>query len=111
MGHTKTRTYTTSVNVHIYPAPFEYRSRMLKITKSLAEADIFGKIVILAMAPSKLSEPEALDEKREVISLRCILGQGSTKTFWKALRIIEWSGKILLSLKGQKVVCINCHNL
>ena len=84
---------------------------MLKITKSLAEADIFEKIVILAMTSSELPEHEVLDEKREVISLRCTLGQGSTKTFWKALRIIEWSGRILLSLKGQKVACINCHHL
>src|ERR687886_259913 len=111
MGHTKIRAYTTSVNVHIYPAPFEYRSRMLKITKSLAEADIFEKIVILAMTSSELPEHEVLDAKREVIGLPCTLGQGSTKTFWKALRAIEWSCRILLSLKGQKVACINCHHL
>src|SRR5437870_13899371 len=98
MGHTKTRARTMGVNVHIYPAAFEYQSRILKITKSLAEADIFEKIVILATASSELPDHEALDEKREVIGLRCILGQGSTKTFWKALRTIEWSCKILLSL-------------
>jgi len=84
---------------------------MLKITKSLAEANIFEKIVILAMAASELPEHEVLDEKREVISLRCTLGQGSTKPFWKALRILEWSGRILSSLRGQKVACINCHHL
>ena len=111
MGYTKTRAGTTSVNVHIYPSSFEYRSRILKITKSLAEADIFEKIVILATASSELPEYEALDEKREVIRIRCMLGQGSTKTFWKVLRTVEWSLMVLEGLKGQKVACINCHTL
>src|SRR5256885_2307885 len=111
MEYTKTRARTMGGNVHIYPTSFEYPSRILKITKSLAEADIFEKIAILATASSELPEHEALDEKREVIGLRCTLGQGSTKIFWKVLRTIEWSCRILLSLKGQKVACINCHSL
>lgn len=99
------------VNVHIYPTPFKYESRILKITKTIKEAKVFNRIYILATWESGLPEKESLDETREVIRVRRKLGQTKTSAFWKALKTLEWSWRLMNVLRHKKVDCINCHSL
>lgn len=98
-------------NVHVYPAPFKFQSRMLKITQSLADAAIFDRIVIVATTGEGLPEHERLDSRREVWRIDRKLFRGSAKTYAKALRTLEWSWRVLRSFRGVKVACINCHSL
>lgn len=103
--------YPDLVNVHIYPSPFKYESRILKITKTLKEANVFNKIYIFATWETELPEIEVLDKTREVIRIKRKLGETKSGTFWKALKTFEWSWRVLNVLRHKKVDCINCHSL
>jgi glycosyltransferase involved in cell wall biosynthesis len=99
------------VNVHVYPAPFQFQSRMLKITKSLVDAAIFAKIIIAATAGAGLPQRERIDDRREVWRIDRKLLRNSSSTPAKALRTIEWSWKVMRSLAKEPVACVNCHSL
>ncbi|MEN6383194.1 MAG: glycosyltransferase, partial [Rectinema sp.] len=100
-----------SVNVHIYPSPFEHESRILKITKSLADAGLFDTIYIFAIWKSGLQEEEPLDEIRKVIRIRVQYFAESDGVLFKVLKIAEWAWRIFKWLRAQKVQCVNCHSL
>lgn len=100
-----------TINVHIYPSPFKHESRILKITKTLASLKIFSKIEIYAIWEPSLPIIEALDTQRDVIRINRVLGINKEGTFWKVLKTIEWSWKIINILIGKEVSCINCHSI
>jgi glycosyltransferase involved in cell wall biosynthesis len=83
------------LNVHIYPSPFTNESRML----------------IMATWEPGLQEREVVDEGREVIRIRRSLGDGRGGAFWKTVRTLEWSWRILHVLKSAEIACVNCHSL
>ncbi|TLD40945.1 MAG: glycosyl transferase, group 1 family protein [Candidatus Jettenia ecosi] len=99
------------VNIHIYPSPFKNESRMLKITKTLAESNVFDKIYIIATWEDGLPEVEVIDSTREIVRINSTPGNVKRGDFWKILSTLEWSWKIIRILKGKKIDCINCHNL
>lgn len=100
-----------SINIHVYPSPFKFESRILKITKTLADTKVFKKIYIFATWELGLPIRENLDDKREVIRINRNLGYNKSTTLWKFLKTLEWSLKILKRLRYEKVECINCHSL
>lgn len=99
------------LNVHIYPSPFINESRMLKITRSLIQARVFDGIRVMATWEPGLPEREMLDEGREVVRIRRTWGEGRRGAFWKIVRTLEWSWRILNALKTADIACINCHSL
>lgn len=100
-----------SVAIHIYPSLFKNDSRRLKITKSLADADIFDRIYILATWEAGLPETEVLDNTRKVIRLHRELGGKRSGTFWKTIKTLEWSWRIYRFLNHKAIDCITCHSL
>lgn len=102
---------TSKVNVHIYQSPFKNESRILKITKTLSDADVFDKIYIIATWENGLPETEVLDAKTEVVRIHSKLGEDNKGVFWKTIKTLEWSWRIKKFLKQHKIHCINCHSL
>lgn len=99
------------LNVHIYPSPFKHESRMLKITKSLADARIFNKILVIATWEEGLSSEEQIDDVRSVHRIRRSWGRSRSGTLWKALGTLEWTAKVYWQLRREQVACLNCHSL
>ncbi|WKZ19221.1 MAG: glycosyltransferase [Candidatus Jettenia sp. CY-1] len=99
------------INVHIYPSPFKNESRILKITKTLADTKIFDKIYIIATWEDGLPEIEFIESNREVIRIQRKLNNAKRGNFWKIFRTLEWSWKIIRIFHGKKIRCINCHSL
>mgnify|MGYP001234373684 FL=1 len=52
-------------NVHVYPSPIEFESRMLKVTKEIVSRGFARDIVIVGIAKEGLPRRERLDSKRE----------------------------------------------
>jgi glycosyltransferase involved in cell wall biosynthesis len=102
---------TPKVNVHIYPSPFKNESRILRVTKTLFDANVFDKIYIVATLEPGLPKTEALDEKREVVRICRKLGNNKEGVFWKTIKTLEWSWRIIWYLRKQSIDCINCHSL
>lgn len=97
------------VNIHIYPTTMENESRILKITKSISDADIFDGIQIIGIWRPGLPESEPLDKKRLVLRLRAPASGGGL--LGKIGRTLAWSRAIFRALAAEKIACINCHSL
>ena len=100
-----------SLNIHIYPSPFKNESRILKITKSLAENRVFERILIVGVLEEGVCKSEYLDERRQVIRLPRTIGGSREGWVSKAIKAFEWNGRLLFALRGKKADCINCHSL
>jgi glycosyltransferase involved in cell wall biosynthesis len=100
-----------SLNVHIHPSPMIHDSRILKITKTLAENKVFDKIILLGIGAERLPRQKKIDEKREIIRLGSTFAQDHKNNFFKAIKILLWSWHVFTFLLPKKVTCINCHNL
>src|SRR3990170_5673710 len=99
------------VNVHIYPSPFKNESRMLKITKTLADNNVFDKIYIIATRESGLPERESIDDVREVVRIHGRSLEVKQGNFRKIIKTLQWSWNICMFLRKKKANCINCHSL
>jgi glycosyltransferase involved in cell wall biosynthesis len=99
------------LNVHVYPTPFVHESRILKITKTLADGGVFRRIDVMAALEDGLPEVQDIDGRRRVLRVKKSLGRSSSSTFWKAMRTLEWSWRLKDSLLGRPVACVNCHSL
>ena len=99
------------VNIHVYPSPLTHESRILRITDALAGAGVFSRIEVVGVARPDLPASEAVDEKRTLVRLPRKLFAHSDGFIAKLLRTAEWSVRVLASLRGRRVACINAHSL
>lgn len=99
------------VNIHVYPSPLTHESRILRITDALAQAGIFDRIEVVGVARADLPAAQALDAKRSLVRLPRKLFARSEGFAAKLVRTVEWSVRVLASLRGRKVACINAHSL
>ena len=99
------------VNLHIYQTNFKYESRMLKETKSIAEADIVDQIHIAAIWDEGLEEHERIDEKRQVWRVQLRIGNQQSGFILKLMRYIEWQVKVFLAFRTRSVKIVNCHSI
>lgn len=100
-----------SLNIHIYPSPFKNESRILKITKSLADNRLFDQILIIGVLEDGVSENESLDEHRRVLRLPRKIAGNRSGLLAKLLKTFEWYLRLLYALGNKKAECINCHSL
>jgi len=99
------------VNTHIYPTAFTKETRIFKITKTIRDAHIFDKILLLGTEQAGLPVREDLDDVRSIVRTRRRLGNISSGTFVKTLMTLEWTVRVLFSARGLDIVCVNCHSL
>lgn len=98
------------VNVHVYPSPFRNESRILRITRSLAECGRFRGIVVIGTLEPNLQEREAIDDCREVERLPGGFA-GRRGLAVKTARSALWSLRVLARLRGRDIRCVNAHSL
>lgn len=97
------------LNVHVYPSTFEYETRILKVTRTLVERGLVGRVLVIAKAGPGLPREAAIDGHRAVARIDAVLP--GTRFWAKALRFVEWSLRVLWRLRGERVGMINCHSL
>lgn len=99
------------VNVHVYPSPLTHESRILRITDALVQAGIFKSVEVIGVARPDLPATEAVDAGRKLVRLpRKLLAKGDGFVA-KLVRTAEWSLRVLASLRGRRIACINAHSL
>ena len=98
-------------NLHIYPSCFIHESRILKETKSLANARLFSRIFIGAIYCDGLKEHEKLDGIRELWRVPIRMNGGREGSLWKVFKIIEWSIRIFHRYRKERIEVIHCHGL
>lgn len=97
------------LNVHIYPSPLRNESRILKITRSLAENGVFRRILVVGTWEPGLEEFERIDDVRAL--RRLDTGIKRRSPFARALRVARWSWLVVRSLKDENIAVVNAHSL
>ncbi|MFY2101415.1 glycosyltransferase family 4 protein [Achromobacter xylosoxidans] len=100
-----------STNIHIYPSPLTHESRILRITDALAKAGIFNQIEVYGVSAPGLPDRQPIDAKRTFLRYPRKLFGSSNGFVAKVIKTVEWSARILASLRGRKIACINAHSL
>ncbi len=100
-----------NINLHIYPSPITHESRMLKITKSMADAQLADRFYLIGMWQDGLLEQERIDDKRQIWRVKPLIGSQDSLLIIKVLRYIEWQLRIILRFRTSSVKYINCHSL
>ncbi|NBW48604.1 MAG: glycosyltransferase [Betaproteobacteria bacterium] len=100
-----------ALNIHIYPSIFANESRILKIVRSLRGHDVFTRVVVLALWKAGLPRHEVLEDGIEVMRVEPLFGGGLHGWVGRLLKIVGWYLGVLLALRGQTVICFNCHSL
>lgn len=98
------------VNLHVYQSTLTHESRLLRITKTIAETGLFDRIRIVGRHDPGLEEKETIDEVRQICRVRT-KWVGRYSGPWKILANLEWTLRILWNYRRVPVACVNCHSL
>lgn len=99
------------LNLHIYPSPFRFETRILKETKSIVELKLAGKIIIASGWEPGLAKQETLDGRREVHRFKLITGGLPSNALFSLLKYIELIFRIVVRYSSMRVDVVNCHSL
>lgn len=97
------------LNIHLYPSAFVNESRILKITKALADAGHFDHITMIGVTSEGLPDVEAIDAQRTIQRLRRTDNNESLPS--KIVGTLRWYLAVWKFLRGKPVACINVHSL
>lgn len=97
------------LNVHVNPTPFEYATRILKVTQALTDGGIVNRTVVVGRQKAGLPARERLDDHREVLRVGPPFGGGSAMA--KALWFLRWSWKVFRAFDNERIAMVNCHTL
>ncbi len=101
-----------TLNIHIYPSPFTNETRILRITKSLHDKNVFNSILVIASQRDNpnLVEHEELDGCRRVwrVPSKAI---ANGKTFFRIVSTLEFSIRAFMYMIKEDIACINAHSL
>jgi len=95
----------------MYPSSMKHETRILKITKSLADSGMFNKIYIVGIGESNLKEHEKLDSQREVWRVPLKSHNFSNKSLGKIIKYTEWQLRVFFRFKKKNITFVNCHCL
>ncbi len=100
-----------TLNLHIYPHTFAYQSRILKETKSIADAGLTDEVWLVGMWDRGWPEEDRLDERRLIWRVRPRIGSQDSTLLVKTARYVEWQSRIFARFRARQVKVINCHSL
>jgi glycosyltransferase involved in cell wall biosynthesis len=101
----------SGLNIHIYPSPITHESRMLKETKTIADAGLADEIYLVGIGKENLPERERLDDKRQIWRVRPKIGTQQSGLLTKSIRYAEWQARVFFAFRGRNVRLVNCHSL
>lgn len=98
-------------NLHIYPTPFVFESRILRETNSLIKMKLVDKVHIVSTWNNNLSESEQIDPSRCVRRLKFNLPFDKNYRISKVLNYIFFYYYVLKEYYSVNVFVVNCHSL
>jgi hypothetical protein len=98
-------------NLHIYPSPFRYESRILKETKSLIDNNLVNKIIIASTWDNGLLKFEKIDDYRFIKRFNLLSNNFNKFVFFKLFLYFEFTIKVFFEYRKVKLEYINCHSL
>lgn len=97
------------VNLHIYPSPFMFESRIVKETNSLIKLKLVEKIIIASGWQKGLKENEEIELNFSIRRFK-LISQRIGK-FGKVFNYLEFYFRVFHSYRKQQIQYLNCHSL
>ncbi len=96
-------------NLHIYPSPFKFETRIMKETNSLLNLKLVDKIIISSLWEEGLEEKEKINLNSTVIRFKLLSSR--IKKFSAPIKYLELILKLFLYFRKEKIDFVNCHSL
>lgn len=96
-------------NLHIYPSPFMFETRIMKETNSLIKLKLVDEIIIASLWKNGLKEKETIDAKRKVNRFKLFARHFGRHA--KVFNYIEFLIRIFFIYRHKKLEYVNCHSL
>ncbi|MEO9023067.1 MAG: glycosyltransferase [Ginsengibacter sp.] len=99
------------INLHIYPSPFKFESRILRETKSIIEFGLADEVIIASGWDEGFKEWEQIDEKRSVKRFSLFFDRLKKNSLVSILKYFEFIIKVFFFYRRKKIRVVNCHSL
>jgi len=99
------------INLHIYPSPYKFETRINKEVNSILEMRLADKIIIAGTWTSGLKEEEKQSENIQIRRIKTCLDSFSKNLTTKILSTLFFNFKTFFEFKNHKISHINCHSL
>jgi glycosyltransferase involved in cell wall biosynthesis len=97
------------VNLHIYPSPFMFESRIMKETNSLIKLKLVNQIIIASGWQKGLKENEVIGSEFRIKRFR--LFSQFIGRYGKILKYFEFYIRVFFEYRNQHIHYLNCHSL
>jgi hypothetical protein len=98
-------------NLHIYPSPFRFETRILKESKSLISQNLVDNVIIASTWEMGLLENELLDSERSVKRFKLFFNRFRKSKLIDSLKYCEFIFKVFFYYRSKKLNFVNCHSL
>lgn len=99
------------LNVHIYPSPFKFESRILKETRSIVKLGLASEVLILSSGEPGQPRRERVADKISVHRIRSFFPWTGESPMTKGLLYFEFYVRALLFGLRLRISLINAHSL
>lgn len=98
------------IGLHVYPNAIVHESRLLKLSRSLQETDLFTECHLVGTAAADVPREESLGGGRKIRRLGRAPRPGES-TLGKAYRMLAWYVSVLAAYAGRPVTSVSAHNV
>jgi len=99
------------INLHIYPSPYKFETRINKEVNSILEMRLADKIIIAGTWTSGLKEEEKQSENIQIRRIKTCMDSFSKNLTTKIVSTLFFNFKTFFEFKNHKISHINCHSL
>lgn len=99
------------INLHIYPSPYKFETRINKEVNSILEMDLADQIIIAGTWAAGLKESELQTDRIKIRRIKTIVDSFKKNAITKVLGVLFFNIKIFIEFRNQKLSHINCHSL
>ena len=98
------------MNIHIYPSPISFASRILRETEALSHARLFHSIEIVGTEGEGVPAFERVDDVR-AIRRHAFRSTGASGRMQRLLALPGWVRTVRAHYKKERLQCVNAHSL
>jgi glycosyltransferase involved in cell wall biosynthesis len=98
-------------NLHIYPSPYKFETRINKEVNSILEMGLASEIVIVAKWENGLLENEICSDKIRIVRIKSVFNKTKSSHIFKLISTLIFNFRAFLIFRKHRLSHINCHSL
>jgi glycosyltransferase involved in cell wall biosynthesis len=99
------------VNLHIYPSPYKFETRINKEVNSIIDMDLADEIIIVGTWGYGLEEFEQQSDKIKIRRIKTVFDSYKKNFIVKILCTLLFNIQVFFEFKNHKLSHLNCHSL